>query len=62
VRALARTVSGRAVAVLSEEADEPTIDEELKELRPVLGSGLVQLVSSRARGGEAALSLRKGGR
>jgi AAA+ ATPase superfamily predicted ATPase len=60
VRALARTVSGRNVAVLSAEADEPTIEEELKELRPVLGSALVQLVSSRARGGEAALSLRKG--
>jgi len=62
VRALARTVSGRTVAVLSAEADESTIDEELKELRPVLGAGFVQLVSSRARGGEAAFSLRKGGR
>ena len=60
VRALARTVSGRGVAVLSAEADEPTIEAELKELRPVLGAGLVQLVSSRGRGGESALSLRKG--
>jgi len=59
VRALARTVSGRGVAVLAAEADEPTIEEELKELRPVLGAGLVQLVSTRGRGGETALSLRK---
>lgn len=62
VRALARTVSGRNVAVLAAEADEPTIEEELKELRPVLGPGLVQLVSGRGRGGEAALSLRRGER
>jgi AAA+ ATPase superfamily predicted ATPase len=62
VRALARTVSGRSIAVLAAEADAPTIDEELKELRPVLGAGLVQLVSSRARGGEATLSLREGAR
>jgi hypothetical protein len=62
VRALARTVSGRGVAVLAAEADEPTIDEELDELRPVLGPSLVQLVSSRDRGGEGVLSLRRAGR
>ena len=62
VRALARTVSGRGVAVLAAEADEPTIEEELKELRPVLGASLVQLVAGRTGGGEAALRLRKAGR
>ncbi len=59
VRALARTVSGRGVAVLAAEADESTIDEELKVLRPVLGAGLVQLVSAHGPGGETALSLRQ---
>lgn len=59
IRALARTVSGRGVAVVSDEADGATIDEELKELRPVFGPGLVQLVAGRGRAGEAALSVRR---
>lgn len=62
VRALARTVSGRGVAVLAAEVDGSTIDEELKELRPALGTGLVQLLATRGRGGEARLSLRKAAR
>jgi uncharacterized protein len=58
VRALARTVSGRGIVVLAAEADGPTIEEELKELRPALGAGLVQLVSQRGRTGEPSLRLR----
>lgn len=59
VRALARTVSGRGVAVLAAEAGEPEVEEELEKLRPALGAGLVQLVATRARGGETVLSLRR---
>ncbi len=59
VRALARTVSGRGVAVVAAEAAVGEAEEELKELRPALGAGLVQLVATRARGGEAVLSLRR---
>jgi hypothetical protein len=58
VRALARTVSGRGVAVLAAEADGATVDEELKELIPALGPGLIQLVASRGPRGEPALRLR----
>ncbi|NOT29053.1 MAG: ATP-binding protein, partial [Planctomycetes bacterium] len=49
VRALARTVSGRGVAVLAAEASGPAVEKELEELRPALGTGLVQLVATRAR-------------
>jgi AAA+ ATPase superfamily predicted ATPase len=59
VRALARTVSGRGVAVVAAEAAAGEAEDELKELRPALGAGLVQLVATRARGGEAVLSLRQ---
>jgi uncharacterized protein len=59
VRALARTVSGRGIAIVAAEAEAPTLEEELKELRPALGAGLVQLVATRGRAGEATLSLRK---
>ncbi len=58
VRALARTTSGRGVAVLNAEADEAAVEEELEELRPALGAGIVRLVSTPTRGGEARLSLR----
>jgi hypothetical protein len=59
VRALARTVSGLGVAVLSEEADASAVEEELKELRPALGSGLLQLVAGRTRVGDPVFSVRR---
>ncbi|HEX6885921.1 MAG TPA: ATP-binding protein [Planctomycetota bacterium] len=59
VRALARTVSGQAIAVVAEEADPPTVREELKELRPALGAKLLQLVAARGTGREAAWRLRR---
>jgi hypothetical protein len=62
VRALARTVSGRGVAVLAADADEPTVEEELGELRAALGARLVLLVAAPGRGGEATLGLRKAAR
>lgn len=62
VRALARTVSGRGVAVVAAEAEEPAVEEELRGLRPALGPGLVQLVASRTRGGETVLGLRRAAR
>ena len=62
VRALARTVSGRGVAVVAAQAEEPAVEEELRGLRPALGPGLVQLVASRTRGGETVLGLRRAAR
>jgi len=59
VRALARTVSGRGVAVTDEGADAPTIENELKALRPAFGGPLLRLVSTRGRVGEALLSVRR---
>lgn len=59
VRALARTVSGQGIAVVAEEADPPTVREELKELRPALGTRLLQLVAARGKGREAAWRLRR---
>ncbi len=45
VRALARTASGRGVAVLTEESPpQPTADEELAELRAAFGPQLVELL------------------
>jgi hypothetical protein len=62
VRALARTLSGRGVAVVAADADGAAIEEELERLRPALGAGIVQLVASVPRGGEPRLALRKPGR
>ena len=59
VRALARTVSGRPVAVLAEEAGPAAAEEELAELRPALGGKLVQLLAARGKGREAAWRLRR---
>ena len=59
IRALARTVSGQGVAIVAEEADGPTLEEELKELRPIFGPAPVQLVATRGRGSEPTLTLRK---
>jgi hypothetical protein len=58
IRALARTISGQGLAIVAEDADGSILDEELKELRPALGT-LVQLVAARGRTGEPALRLRK---
>lgn len=48
IRALARTSSGRGVAVVAENADGPRLREELKELQPVFGNKILQLVAARA--------------
>lgn len=58
IRALARTTSGRGVAVLTPGADEAAVEEELEALRPALGAGIVRLESTPSRGGETRLSLR----
>jgi len=62
VQALARTVSGRGVAVLASGADGSTVEEELKELRPALGPGMVELLAGPDRAGQDALRLRRGSR
>jgi len=59
IRALARTVSGQGVAIVAEEADSPTLEEELKGLRPALGPELVQLVAARDKNEGALLRLRR---
>ena len=56
VRALARTTSGRGVAVLAAEASRAEAEEEVKELKPALGADLVRLVARREAGGELRLA------
>lgn len=52
IRALARTVSGRGIAVVEAGADGPSLQEELKDLQPVFGNSIVKLVATRAGEGE----------
>jgi len=52
IRALARTVSGRGIAVVEAGSDGPTLQEELKELQPVFGTSIMKLVATRAGEGE----------
>lgn len=52
IRALARTVSGRGIAVIEAGADGATLQDELKELQPVFGNSILKLVASRAGEGE----------
>jgi hypothetical protein len=56
VRALARTVSGRGVAVLAADAKPADAEEEVKELKPALGANLVRLVAHRAADGDLRLA------
>jgi AAA+ ATPase superfamily predicted ATPase len=60
VRALARTVSGRGVAVVARGADGADVAEELAELKPLFGARLVQLVASGGGPGEPGLAVRDG--
>jgi AAA+ ATPase superfamily predicted ATPase len=58
VRALARTVSGRGVAVVARGAASADVAAELAELKPAFGTRLVQLVASGGAPGEPALAVR----
>ena len=56
VQALARTVSGRGVAVVAADAKAAEAEEEVKELKPALGANLLRLVAHRGTDGALRLA------